>query len=276
MGFLRRLIGSVSAPPASARVLPAIPVPPPAPQLPERPRRSPTTEYANERCPYCGEVMSPLPKAKTRCKMCRQAVFVRTGPDGLRYLLQEVDLSAMEAEWSGALGREQNEREQAEEAYRKLLIEEGWRLTFEAMPGARLIDLTDDDEDGMGLEVHGESHHQEALALVANLAGGDVLRRAVVAVLVPDPRNEYDRNAVRVEVFGRLVGYVPRDEAPPVSRMLLALQKEGIGVAGEAQIIGGGRGHSGQWLNFGISLLIADYSDWPGIFGHEVKVRTGD
>jgi hypothetical protein len=55
--------------------------------------------YANTTCPYCGAVPDPLPKAKSRCRVCGQAIFVRSAPDGFCYLLQEVDLPVVEAAW---------------------------------------------------------------------------------------------------------------------------------------------------------------------------------
>lgn len=62
--------------------------------------------YANTACPYCGVEMSPLPKAKSKCRSCGQSVFVRSGPDGMRYLLQEVDLPALEAAWAESNARD--------------------------------------------------------------------------------------------------------------------------------------------------------------------------
>jgi hypothetical protein len=215
--------------------------------------------------------MEPLPKAKTRCKFCRQPVFVRTGPDGLRYLLQEIDLPTMEAEWVALTTHEAAELEQAEAVYAELLLAEAWQLTFKAMPDARCVDLSSDDEEQ---EVHGESHYQDALADVSNLTDGVVRRRDVVAVLVPEPENPYDRNAVRVEVFGRLVGRIPREDAPEMSPILLALQKSGMLVASQAEIVGGGMGRSGAWLSFGIRLQIEDYADWVQTLKGTVTVRT--
>lgn len=253
-------------------VLPVVPAPPPAPERPasvEPSRRS----YASELCPYCRERMEPLPKAKTRCKLCRQPVFVRTGPDGLRYLLQEIDLPVMEAEWAAANAQRAHEVDEATRRHTEALLAEAWRLTFAAMPAARCVDLTSDEDEQ---EVTGESHYQPALAEVSNHEDGVVRRRDVVAVLVPEPENTYDRNAVRVEVFGRKVGYIPREDAEDVSPMLLALRKQGLLVGSRAEIIGGGLGHSGDKLSFGIRLQIEDYSFWPERFKEPVTVRTAD
>lgn len=56
--------------------------------------------YANTSCPYCSAPLDPLPKARKRCPSCGQPIYVRSGPDGLRYLLQEVDLPVLEQAWS--------------------------------------------------------------------------------------------------------------------------------------------------------------------------------
>lgn len=56
--------------------------------------------YASTACPHCGAPMTPLPKAKSRCRACGQPVWVRSGPDGFRYLLQEADLPVLEAAWT--------------------------------------------------------------------------------------------------------------------------------------------------------------------------------
>lgn len=93
-------------------------------------------------------------------------------------------------------------------------------------------------------------------------------------MLVPEPRNPYDRNAVRVEVFGRLVGYVPRDDAAEMSPILLALRNSGTLVASRAEIVGGGVGRSADRLSFGIQLRIEDYSDWLQILKGPVTMRT--
>jgi glutaredoxin len=75
--------------------------------------------YANTACPYCGAVPDPLPKAKSRCKACCGMIYVKSGPDGLRYLLQEVDRPVLEAAWTEhheAQARAEHARRKAEAA----------------------------------------------------------------------------------------------------------------------------------------------------------------
>jgi hypothetical protein len=65
----------------------------PAPQPPAE------RAYASGTCPSCGAGLNPLPKAKKKCPSCGNPIFVRSGPDGLLYLLAEKDLAAHEATW---------------------------------------------------------------------------------------------------------------------------------------------------------------------------------
>jgi hypothetical protein len=82
--------------------------------------------YANTICPYCEATLVPLPKAKHRCPACGRPIWVRAGPDGLTYLLQESDLAVLDQAW--AEHREAQARaqaatlnRQAEQATREIL-----------------------------------------------------------------------------------------------------------------------------------------------------------
>jgi hypothetical protein len=63
-------------------------------------------EYNRTDCPYCRAPFDPLPRAKKRCSACGQTVWVRSGPDGRRYILREADLAAHEARWEAHFARE--------------------------------------------------------------------------------------------------------------------------------------------------------------------------
>ena len=59
----------------------------------------------------------------------------------------------------------------------------------------------------MAPRVAGESHHYKELRrLAANPGGGHEGEAYANAVLVPEPRNKYDKNAVQVTVDGVTVG----------------------------------------------------------------------
>ncbi len=92
------------------------------------------------------------------------------------------------------------------------------------------------------LEVVGESQYQDALWEIAGGIRRDPVRHPADAVLLPEPDNPYDPNAIRVLIDGRVVGYLSRDDAAvylPGLRRLMASCDSGY-VALEGQIVGGG------------------------------------
>jgi collagen type III alpha len=66
-----------------------------------------------------------------------------------------------------------------------------------------------------GQQVAGERAHLEALRAVVGSAhrseGGE---HRAVAVLVPEPNNRFDPDAVAVHIDGQRIGYLPREDAP--------------------------------------------------------------
>ncbi len=90
-------------------------------------------------------------------------------------------------------------------------------------------------------EVVGESHRHADLAGLRTSLVGDPNQFEVwtVAKLVPEPTNPHDRNAVRVEIHRRLVGYVSRDEAPEVRLWVKARERGGRPVFVVARLAGG-------------------------------------
>jgi hypothetical protein len=104
------------------------------------------------------------------------------------------------------------------------------------------------------LEVVGEASYQDALWLICGGSKGDRLRHEVVAVLVPEPENPHDRNAISVRVGGHLVGYLPREVAANyLAGLHMAMAQCGGYVALAGVIVGGGYyddgpGRLGVWL----------------------------
>ena len=86
------------------------------------------------------------------------------------------------------------------------------------------------------VNVAGESHYQEALRAIA---GEGEVRMDTEAHLIPEPENDHDPNAVRVEIDGRKVGYLPRDLAPAWGPRLAELASRRRVGACEAAIVGG-------------------------------------
>lgn len=124
------------------------------------------------------------------------------------------------------------------------------------------------------LEVVGEARYQDALWEVCGATRGQRVREAIVAVLVPEPDNPYDHNAIAVQIEGHVVGYLSREDAVgygPGIRSLMA--RYGAVVALEGVIAGGGHrddgpGYLGVWLDH-------DPRDF-GLPGREEPALPGD
>jgi hypothetical protein len=101
-------------------------------------------------------------------------------------------------------------------------------------------------------EVAGESFYQEALKA---LAGGHARRQhrlVCTAHLVRDPTNAYDANAIRVEIDGRLVGYLPTNSA---ARFALSAKKlVDLPPTVPALIVGGWKTNQHDAGHFGVLL----------------------
>ena len=137
------------------------------------------------------------------------------------------------------------------------------------------------------LEVVGEATYQDALWTICRGAPGDRVRQAIVAILVPEPQNPYDVNAIAVHVSGFCVGYLARDVAAAYARGLGELMSQcGNYVALRGVIVGGGYyddgpGRLGVWLehdsrDFGLEPV---GSRWSGPAARAVPtggtMRTG-
>lgn len=76
-------------------------------------------------------------------------------------------------------------------------------------------------DGGEILEVVGESHYQEEIRSVVQQIG-----REVAAILVPEPDNSYDSNAVSVWIAGFKVGHLSRSDAEVYQTPIIRLMKE--------------------------------------------------
>ena len=63
----------------------------------------------------------------------------------------------------------------------------------------------------------GESHYFDAIYAAAGRRTGEYF---AIAEIIREPDNKFDANAVRVEINGRTVGYIPREEAPSFHALL--------------------------------------------------------
>lgn len=91
------------------------------------------------------------------------------------------------------------------------------------------------------LEIVGEASYQEALWAMCGGSLGDRVRYEVVAVLVPEPENAYDPNAICVRIDGHRVGYLDRATAVQYGPGLHGLMRRcGGHVALNGVIVDGG------------------------------------
>lgn len=104
-------------------------------------------------------------------------------------------------------------------------------------------------------EVVGESHYQKALERIAGGRSEDGAEHDCIAVLVPEPQNKHDRNAIRVDIDGRTVGYLSRSDAIDLGKVLRGKGLGGAILTVNAMIVGGwdrggdDRGHFGVRLD---------------------------
>lgn len=107
---------------------------------------------------------------------------------------------------------------------------------------ARSLDAADEDW-GFSFEVVGEASYQSALR---KIAGPGSVRSYFDATLQPEPSNAHDANAVRVEIQGKLVGYLPRSKAAKYKRVY----RDSAQFC-RCVVVGGGKSKSlGVWLDF--------------------------
>jgi hypothetical protein len=70
-------------------------------------------------------------------------------------------------------------------------------------------------------EISGESFHTaNLLTIFKNLNMNSTSSQIVEATLSRDPLNDYDKNAVEVLIQNLLVGYIPKEQARKVSKLL--------------------------------------------------------
>jgi hypothetical protein len=98
----------------------------------------------------------------------------------------------------------------------------------------------------------GESHYQGALLSACGGRHGEPVSHDCSAVLLPEPTNPYDPNAVMVWAGGRHVAYLSRSDAAAYRPAIAAAAAIDHLIACPAQIAA--RGDIGETANLGIFL----------------------
>ena len=112
------------------------------------------------------------------------------------------------------------------------------------------------DRAASKVPVVGESIYQAALELVAGGRTEDgPRRRNHIAVLIPEPMNPYDPNAIMVQIDARQVGHLSRQDAIAYGPVLQRAAAMGFPAVGcHASLTGGWDRGSGDRGNFGVML----------------------
>ena len=111
--------------------------------------------------------------------------------------------------------------------------------------------------DGPGsfsVEVVGVSRRQHAIAAVVEAHGRSGRTVTIDALLVLEPENPHDANAVRVEIEGAHIGYLSRENALRYRADLAAAGSPAATVQCKARIVGGFETTSGERASFGVRL----------------------
>lgn len=106
-------------------------------------------------------------------------------------------------------------------------------------------------------DIVGESHYQAELTRLAGPKTDDGVEVECDAVLMPEPSNPYDANAVAVLIEGEKVGYLSRADAARWDAQLNRLGWDGERVLIEALIVGGWQRKKGAMVDegsFGVKL----------------------
>jgi hypothetical protein len=124
------------------------------------------------------------------------------------------------------------------------------------------------------LEVVGESYRQDVLWRLSGRTLGERVECDIVAVLVPEPTNPVDPNAISVQIDGETVGYLRRATAReylPGLKRAMSVHQACVGLRGV--IVGGGYyedgpGRLGVWLRHNP----ADFGLEPASFSRSVPL----
>jgi hypothetical protein len=103
-------------------------------------------------------------------------------------------------------------------------------------------------------DIVGESNYQKALRAIAGPKGEQSKRYPCVAVLVLEDDNQYDKNAVRVDIDGQTVGYLDRKMA---KQYRAELDRQRVGhknLLAQALIVGGWSRDGGDTGSYGVKL----------------------
>ncbi|MDO8458528.1 MAG: HIRAN domain-containing protein [Burkholderiaceae bacterium] len=109
-------------------------------------------------------------------------------------------------------------------------------------------------------DVVGESYYQSNLKQIAGDHGKQSAEVTTIATLMPDNDNKFDKNAVRILVAGRTVGYLTREDAPRFRRRLSSCKLGSTALTTcDALVVGGFAKKNGDTASYGLQLDIKPF-----------------
>jgi len=124
-------------------------------------------------------------------------------------------------------------------------------IASETLP-RNLIELT-----GMGkfsLPVVGESYYQDNLKQICGEYSADGINNISKAALIHADDNQYDSEAIRVEISGKTVGHMSKTDARMYRKYMRSKGWSGLTALCKAKITGGWDRGQGDVGNYGVSL----------------------
>jgi hypothetical protein len=95
---------------------------------------------------------------------------------------------------------------------------------------------TQGEGNELSITVAGTNHRQEAMRYVSQMVGG-AGEKPVAAVVLREPTNVFDNDAIRVLVDGVHIGFLPRDDAPPWQSVLQECERRGFLLVGSVRLL---------------------------------------
>lgn len=111
---------------------------------------------------------------------------------------------------------------------------------------------------GYDVDIVGESHYQQAIEALAGGRHADGVKVEKTATLILDNLNRYDKQAVAVEIDGRKVGHLSRENARIYREHLKESGDPNRTVSCPALICGGWDRGSDDRGHFGVKLDLSD------------------
>jgi hypothetical protein len=126
------------------------------------------------------------------------------------------------------------------------------------------------------LDIVGEQSYQDALRKLGGpLTPEGPTRVDHVAGLVPEPDNPYDHNAIRVQIDGRRVGYLSRENALLYGPVIRWSIDQGRHVAARAKLVGGWNRGGGDRGSIGVKLHVGTPAETVmELLGDRLTVRN--